>query len=168
MEMPINENDKAHEVLFEKILDVYGELRIQCDADYRGRVFEHSHRLIRKYGGPKYVSEMRLMGFEGNAEDTQESHAFAMKMVDVFGGEFFIGESLDKRTTIALAEAALKQRGFTGVSELELVGIREIIDGDMDEIVFGRVPDCMIEEQRAKKLHEQVSKILKGYEELQE
>jgi len=30
----------------------------------------------------------------------------------------------------------------------------------------GRVPPCMVEEQRAKKLQEQISKILTGFEEL--
>ena len=117
-------------------------------------MFDHSHRLIRKYGGPNHVSEMRLLGFEQYAEDTKESHEFVMKMVDVFGGELFIGESYDAKTVVHMVNSALERKGFNGVTELQLIGIREIIDGEMDDVVFGRVPPIVQAEQRYKRFKE--------------
>lgn len=159
------DEEKEYEELFIKLLVVFGELRLQCDSDYRARVFDHSHRLTRKYGHSSLVSKMRLIGFENYPDESQESHDFVIKMIDVFGAEYFLEESYDLKTTIRMAERALKERGFEGVTELQLVGIKEIMNGDLDDFAFGRVPSCVIEEQRAKKLYEQITKILNGFEE---
>jgi len=57
------------------------------------------------------------------------------KMVRVFGAEVFRSQSAERSEITAMVSRLADQIGLENVTELSLVGIREILDGECDPII---------------------------------
>ena len=57
------------------------------------------------------------------------------KMVRVFGAEVFRSQSTERSEITAMASRLVDQIGLENVTELNLVGIREILDGEHDPTI---------------------------------
>lgn len=62
------------------------------------------------------------------------------KMVKVFGRETLLEESLTQSEIMMMVESLVESQGLENVTEQHLVGIRDIMDGTLEEALFQKRP----------------------------
>lgn len=62
------------------------------------------------------------------------------KMVKVFGWEMLAKGSMSRSEIIMMVESLVNSQGLENVTEQHLVGIRDIMDGTLEEALFQKRP----------------------------
>ena len=70
-------------------------------------------------------------------KDTDEYKGLHEKLVKVFGEEFMSRDTMSRQQLFLMVKQALKNREPDDITELEVEGFWEIMNGDLDDLVFG-------------------------------